>query len=224
MNDKIIGVPISSKKIQRIYDFLSPFYEYLTSYENASKAKALEIADIKNGYVVLEAAFGTGQTLIESAIGVGKKGITCGIDLSHKMLERTRKRVKNLEIETRVDLILGDVRRLPYRSGIFDVVYNSYMLDLIDTSEISQVLAEFKRVLKPGGRLVVVSLSKGENWYSNMKLYEWIYSNCPTLLGGCRPILSKPFIEELGFKNVKREFMLVGRIMPSEIVWGDKPK
>jgi hypothetical protein len=44
------------------------------------------------------------------------------------------------------------------------------------------------------------------------------------LLGGCRPILSKPFIEELGFKNVKREFILAGRIIPSEIVWGDKPK
>jgi demethylmenaquinone methyltransferase/2-methoxy-6-polyprenyl-1,4-benzoquinol methylase len=224
MNDKIIGVPVSSKKIQRIYDFLSPFYEYLTSYESASKEKALEVAEIKNGYVVLEAAFGTGQTLIESAKRVGTEGITCGIDLSHKMLERTRKRVKKLEIETRVDLILGDVRRLPYRAGVFDVIYNSYMLDLIDTPEISQVLAEFKRVLKPGGRLVVVSLSKGENWYTDMKLYEWIYSKCPTLLGGCRPILSRPFIEELGFKNVKREFMLVGRVMPSEIVWGDKPK
>jgi demethylmenaquinone methyltransferase/2-methoxy-6-polyprenyl-1,4-benzoquinol methylase len=224
MPDTIIRVPISSKKIQRIYDFLSPFYEYLTSYENLSKEKALEIAEIKDGYVVLEAAFGTGQTLIGSAMRVGKEGFTCGIDLSQKMLERTRKRVKKLEINARVNLILGDVRRLPYRAGVFDVVYNSYMLDLIDTPEISQVLAEFNRVLKPGGRLVVVSLSKGENWYSNMKFYEWIYSNCPTLLGGCRPILSKPFIEELGFKNVKREFILVGRVIPSEIVWGDKPK
>jgi demethylmenaquinone methyltransferase/2-methoxy-6-polyprenyl-1,4-benzoquinol methylase len=119
---------------------------------------------------------------------------------------------------------VGDVRNLPYKGGVFDVVYNSYLLDLIDTPEISQVLAEFKRVLKPGGRLVVVSLSKGENWYSNMKLYEWVYRKCPSLLGGCRPILNKSFIEELGFKNVKREFVLVGRVIPSEIVWGDKPK
>ena len=94
MNDKIIGVPISSKKIQGIYDFLSPFYEYLTSYESFSKEKGLEIAEIKDGYVVLEAAFGTGQTLIESAMRVGKEGFTCGIDLSQKMLERTRKRVR----------------------------------------------------------------------------------------------------------------------------------
>jgi demethylmenaquinone methyltransferase/2-methoxy-6-polyprenyl-1,4-benzoquinol methylase len=98
------------------------------------------------------------------------------------------------------------------------------MLDLIDTPEIPHVLAEFKRVLKPGGRLLVVSMSKGDRWYSNMKLYEWFYSQCPLLLGGCRPVLTKSFIETLGFENVNRELVLLGHMIPSEIVWGDKPQ
>jgi len=218
----IISAPITPKKAQRIYDSLSPFYEYITRYERLSKEKGLDVAEIKKGYSVLEVGFGTGQTLIESAARVGKSGIVYGIDLSLKMLEKTRKNAKNRGLTRQVDLQLGDARNLPYKKETFNVVFNSYMLDLIDTPEISKVIGEFKRVLKPGGRLVVVNLSKGKSWYSNMKLYVWIYRKYPSLLGGCRPVLTRSFIEKIGFKNVKREFLLASRIIPSEIVWGDK--
>ena len=79
-------------------------------------------------------------------------------------------------------------------------------------------------MLKSGGRLVLVNMSKGENWYANMKLYDWIYSKFPSLLGGCRPVLIKSFRVELGFSSVKRGFLMAGHPVPSEIVWGDKPK
>ncbi|UCH02436.1 MAG: class I SAM-dependent methyltransferase [Candidatus Bathyarchaeota archaeon] len=224
MLNKIIDAPITSQKAQRLYDFLSPFYDYLTRYERLSKAKGLAVAEIRRGHIVLEVGFGTGQTLIASALKVGNEGQVYGIDLSPRMLEKTRKRVKKLALTKRVDLQLGDARQLPYKENVFDVLFNSYMLDLIDTPELTTVLTEFERVLKPGGRLVLVNLSKGENWYSNMKLYEWIYSKCPSLLGGCRPVLTKAFLEELGFQKVKREIIFAGHIIPSEIVWGNKPK
>jgi demethylmenaquinone methyltransferase/2-methoxy-6-polyprenyl-1,4-benzoquinol methylase len=224
MLHEIIDVPITPKKVQRLYDFLSPFYDYLTRYERLSKAKGLAVAEIRRGHIVLEVGFGTGQTLIASALKVGNEGQVYGIDLSSKMLEKTRKRVKKLALTKRVDLQLGDARQLPYKENVFDVLFNSYMLDLIDTPELTTVLKEFERVLKPGGRLVVVNLSKGESWYSNMKLYEWIYSKCPSLLGGCRPVLTKAFLEKLGFQKVQRELIFAGHIIPSEIVWGTKPK
>lgn len=224
MQNEIIAVPITPKKAQIIYDFLSPIYEYLTRYERLSKERGLEVAKIKRGYMVFEVGFGTGQIVIELALRVGNEGMVYGIDLSRKMLEKTRKRVQKHGLTGRVNLQLGDARKLPYMNKLFNVVFNSYMLDLIDTPEIPKVLKEFKRVLKPGGRLILVNLSKGKSWYTNMKFYEWIYSKCPSLLGGCRPVLIKSFLEELGFQSVEREFLLVGRIIPSEIVWGDKPK
>ncbi|MFQ6076141.1 MAG: ubiquinone biosynthesis protein UbiE, partial [Candidatus Bathyarchaeia archaeon] len=82
--------------------------------------------------------------------------------------------------------------------------------------------SEFKRVLKPQGRLVLVNLSKDEGWFSNMKLYEWIYKQCPSCLGGCRPVLIKPYLEKLGFQNVEREFMLEKGLLPSEIVYVER--
>ena len=224
MQSKIVGAPITPKKAQRLYDFLSPIYEYLTRYEHLSKERGLEVAEIRSGYTMFEVGFGTGQIVIKSAEKVGKDGMVYGIEISSKMLEQTRKRVKTHELTQRVALQLGDARKLPYEKEVFDVVFNSYMLDLIDTPEISKILLEFKRVLKPGGRVVLVNLSKGESWYSNMKIYEWIYGKCPSLLGGCRPVLIRSFLEELGFQGVEREFLMAGRVIPSEIVWGDKPK
>jgi demethylmenaquinone methyltransferase/2-methoxy-6-polyprenyl-1,4-benzoquinol methylase len=223
MPHNIIDASLPSEKVRWLYDFISPFYEYLTRYERSAKEEGISIADITRGSIVLDVAVGTGHTLLEISDIVGQNGIVCGIDLSTKMLTTTKNRVQDTTAAARVNLTLGDARRLPYRKELFDVVFNSYMLDLIRTPEIPLVLDEFKRVLKPGGRLVVVSLSKGTSWNSNMKLYEWIYQLCPTLLGGCRPIFSQPFMEELGFQNINREFLLVGRAIPSEIVSGDKP-
>ena len=219
----IIDASIPLNKIRWFYDFISPFYEYITRYERGAKEKGISKADIKPGSKVLDVAVGTGQTLLELSKVAGQYGIVCGIDFSTKMLRVTKNRVQDTAVAALVQLTLGDARRLPYREELFDVVFNSYMLDLIDTPEIPLVLEEFKRVLKPGGRLVIVSLSKGVNWYSNMKFYEWIYQFCPTLLGGCRPVFSKPFLKDLGFQNITRELVTVGGVMPSEIVSGDKP-
>lgn len=223
MSNKIIDAPLNPKKIQSIYDFLSYFYEYLTRYESISKDRGLDVADIQRGDVVFEAGFGTGQIVIASAVKVGKDGHVFGIDVSSKMLKKTRKRVKKHKLTKRVDLQLGDVRHLPYTSGIFDVVFTSYLLDLIDTSAISHVLQEFKRVLKPGGRLVVVNMSKDQK-STTMNLYEWFYKRVPSLFGGCRPVIIEPFLEALRFQHVKKERILAGHVIPSEIVWGDKPK
>ena len=222
MQYNIVDAKITPKQVQRLYNFLSLFYEHLTRYERLSKERGLEIANIKPGHVVFEGGFGTGQTLIELAVRVGKDGLVYGLDISPRMIEKTKKRVKKQGLARNVDIQLGDTRKLPYKDAVFDVVFNSYMLDLIDTPEISHVLSEFKRVLKPRGRLVLVNMSKGTRRYTNMKPYEWFYSKYPFLLGGCRPVLTKPFLEELGFRNVQREFVLAGQFVPSEIVWGEK--
>jgi demethylmenaquinone methyltransferase/2-methoxy-6-polyprenyl-1,4-benzoquinol methylase len=222
MQEDIIRAPIPPKKAQRLYNVLSPFYEYLTYYEKLATEKGLQVMEFQDGYKVLETGFGTGQMLIKIANRIGNEGTVFGVDISPKMLEKTRKRVKKQNLTSRINLQLGDARRLPYQENMFDVVVTTYMLDLINTPDLATVLAEFKRVLKPGGRVVLVNLSKGDRWYSNMKLYEWFYRKTPSLFGGCRPIMIKSFLEALKFQNVQREVIITGRTIPSEIVWGDK--
>jgi hypothetical protein len=55
-----------------------------------------------------------------------------------------------------------------------------------------------------------------------MKPYEWVYKRSPSLLGGCRPVLLKPYLQELGFGDIERKYMLAGHLMPTEIVWANK--
>ena len=74
MSNKIIDAPLTSKKVQSVYDFLSPFYEYLTRYERLSKERGLDVADMTPDDTVFEAGFGTGQIVIASAVSVGKDG------------------------------------------------------------------------------------------------------------------------------------------------------
>ena len=217
-----VQVPLSGKRIQTLYDSMSSIYDLLTRYERGSLKKAVEISNLSENLVVLEAGFGTGKTLVELAKKVGNAGEVYALDVSEKMVNRTHRRLHRCSLSERVDLILGDGGNTPLCDEIFDLVFSSYMLDLIDTPAIPRVLLEFKRILKPTGRLVLVGLSKGSKWYDDVRLYEWLYRRAPSLLGGCRPVLLAPYLQELGFKSVNREYMRAGHLMPTEIVWANK--
>jgi len=219
----IVRAPVSPERAREIYDRASAVYDVVGYRSIGLKRQGISVARLKEGDKVLEIGFGTGQILLELAREVGERGEVHGIEISPKMLERAMGRVKKYGLSNRVSLRLGDARRLPYDDSTFDVVFNSYMLDLIDTPEIPQILSEFKRVLKPGGRLVLVNVSKNRK---KLTLYERLYKmcagRCGLFGGGCRPVLTKPFLEKLGFQNIDRIY--AENITGTEIVWGDKPE
>ena len=217
-----VQVPLSGKRIQALYDSMSSIYDLLTRYEKGSLNKALEIANPRENLVVLEAGFGTGKTVTELARRVGDTGEVYALDISQKMAKRAHRVLRRLNLSDRVNLIVGDAENTSFCDSVFDLVFSSYVLDLIDTAALPRVLLEFKRLLRPSGWLVLVGLSKGAKWYDNMKLYEWVYRRSPSLLGGCRPVLLAPYLQELGFKDVNREYMRAGHLMPTEIVWANK--
>jgi demethylmenaquinone methyltransferase/2-methoxy-6-polyprenyl-1,4-benzoquinol methylase len=113
-----------------------------------------------------------------------------------------RKRASRSELDSAVSLAQGDGASLPLKAQAFDAVFVSFTLELFDTPEIPQVLAECRRVLRDGGRLAVVSLSKagGAGWMT--RAYEWGHSRWPALLD-CRPIFVEAAVGAAGF-HVRR--------------------
>jgi ubiquinone/menaquinone biosynthesis C-methylase UbiE len=218
-----ILVPLSTTKIQRLYNSLSSVYDLVTGYETGSIHTALELANPKGNLTVLDAGFGTGKALVEFAMKVADDGAVYGLDISQKMTEKTRRMLARRHLSHKAQLVLGDAGRVPFNDNSFDLVFSSYMLDLIDTARIPQILSEFRRVLKPAGQLVLVSLSKGSKWYDNMSSYQWLYQRCPTLLGGCRPVALTPFLREQGFEKVSARLIHAWHLMPTEIVWANRP-
>ena len=183
----------------------------------------LEQAAIRPQDRVLEVAVGPGATLLEIVKMVDGANVVHGVDLSPKMLEKAR-RLVNAAGYTNLDLREADARSLPFDDDMFDVLYNSYMLDLIPLNEMPVVLSEFRRVLKPGGRLVLVNMSKenerSRTWYE--RLYTLLPARwVPYLMGGCRPVLMEGLVREAGLGEVRRQFLK--GIIPSEIIGARKP-
>ncbi len=96
----------------------------------------------------------------------------------------------------------------------------SYMLDLLPLAEIPVALAEVKRVLRPGGRLVLSNMTKGERPLH--RIWDAMYARGIVLTANCRGVLAAPVLEQLGFADVHREY-LAQMAFPTEVVTARKP-
>jgi len=213
----ILPVPRTKEEAKRFYDRISRVYGYLSALERKYAEMALERLSMEEGETVLEIGFGSGHCLKRMAESVGKTGKAYGTDISSGMLEVTRKRLDKAGLIDRVELYCGDALSLPYGDNSFDAVFMSFTLELFNTPEIPKLLEEAKRVLKPGGRLGVVSMSKENGDSLPVRLYEWAHMKWPKYLD-CRPIFVEQCIRDAGYQIRRRGKARLFGLLPSEIV------
>jgi ubiquinone/menaquinone biosynthesis C-methylase UbiE len=212
-------LPVSRTKgeARRTYDRISRYYSYLAGpFERKYAEMALERLSIRKGVTVLEIGFGTGHCLKRIAESVGPKGNTCGIDISTGMIEITKKGLEEADLEDRVSLFCGDAASLPFDDSTFDAVFMSFTLELFDTPEIPKVLEQIKRVLRPDGRLAVVSISRENGESIFLRLYEWIHNKWPKYVD-CRPIYLEQALIDAGYQIRSKEKVKIFRL-PAEII------
>ena len=213
----ILPVPRTKEEAKRTYDRISRYYDYLAGpFERKYAEMALEHLSIGKGETVLEIGFGTGHCLKRIAESVGPKGKTYGIDISTGMMEISKKRLEKADLEDRVKLFCGDATSLPFDDNTFNAVFMSFTLELFDTPEIPKVLEQIKRVLKPEGRLAVVSISKENGESIFLRLYEWTHNKWPKYVD-CRPIYVEQSLREAGYTVRSKEKVRLFRL-PGEIV------
>ena len=203
----------------RFYSRTAPVYEvWAGAAESKARSRVLEIAEVRDGEAVLEVAVGTGKQLAALARR-NPSGRTVGVDLADGMLEKASRRLAREELE-RVELRRGDALALPFEDARFDLVVNSYMLDLLPRDDIPRALGEYRRVLRPGGRLVLSNMTKGQR--RRHHIYDALYARGLSLTANCRGVLAAPVLIELGFVDVRREY-LAQLLVPTEIVTARKP-
>jgi demethylmenaquinone methyltransferase/2-methoxy-6-polyprenyl-1,4-benzoquinol methylase len=147
---------MSEPQVRAMFDRISGFYDVMNSVMTAGlhhrwRARAADLAALGPGDSALDVACGTGDLAIELARRVGTGGEVIGSDFSEEMLERARAKAPGLAWEW------GNALELPYASGRFDAATVGF--GARNFSDLERGLAEMARVVKPGGRVVVLEIT-----------------------------------------------------------------
>jgi len=172
---------LKAEKVRRVFDSVAERYDVMNDLMSLGmhrvwKAFAISIARVHRGERILDIATGSGDlaaALAPRALPGGEVWIT---DINRRMLERGRDRL--LDVGLALPAVQCDGERMPFPSGYFDCVTVGFGLRNMTRKDVA--LAEMARVLKPGGRLVVLEFSKvakplerAYDWYS-YKVLPWL--------------------------------------------------
>ena len=163
-----------ARRVRGVFDSVAPKYDVMNDLmslglHRAWKAYTVAVANVREGDKVLDVAGGTGDLARAFARQVGARGCVLHTDINEAMLRQGRDRL--LDEGLILPALICDAERLPLRSEAFDLV--SVAFGLRNMTRKDEALKEMHRVLKPGGRLLVLefskiapALAKAYNWYS----------------------------------------------------------
>lgn len=135
-----------------IYDFT--VWLALFGKEQAFRDKVLDLARLASGESILDVGCGTGTLAIAAKRRVGPNGAVHGVDASPEMLVRAEKKAKKAGVEVLFRNTLAEA--LPFADAQFDAVLSTVMFHHLPRKARLQCACEMRRVLKPGGRVLVV--------------------------------------------------------------------
>lgn len=158
-------VPINEKseRVAEVFDSVASKYDLMNDLMSFGlhrlwKRFTLAQAQVRSGQVVLDIAGGTGDLAKEFAKSVGKQGSVVLADINDKMLEQGRERLTNAGIIGNVTYVQADAEALPFPDNYFNCITIAF--GLRNVTDKAAALRSMYRVLKPGGKLLVLEFSK----------------------------------------------------------------
>lgn len=176
------------------WDRAARFYDLQLWLERAALRAALDLAGIENDERPLDLGCGTGAILRELARRPTAPREAVGVDASAAMLARAP------ALPPGWLLVRADAARLPFPDRSFDVLTAAYLLHLLDPEQRTAVLAEARRVMRPGARLVTVTVAPPRSARAASRLDRVLRPVCGNgVLAGLRPLDPTPDLEAAGF-------------------------
>lgn len=188
-------------------------------YEDPALNDLIAHADFQKTRKIFEFGCGTGkfaEHLLTEHISSSATYLGC--DVSATMVDLATQRL--MKYAERVKIVRSDgAVHFPLPDNSVDHVVSNYVLDLLSVNDMEQVFTEAQRVLTPGGKLCLVSLTKGVTCLSRMVSFLWmaVFRMRASLVGGCRPIYLERYADlerwQIEYRNVLTPFGV-----PSEVL------
>lgn len=161
------------QQVEQMFDNISGNYDLLNrilsmGIDVSWRKKVVKSVQKENPSTILDIATGTGDLAIAMAKATSAK-IT-GFDLSAGMLEVGKKKVAEQKLDQQIEMIQGDAENMPFADHSFDVITVAFGVRNFENLE--KGLTEIYRVLKPGGKFIILEFSQPES-FPMKQLYDF---------------------------------------------------
>ncbi len=220
-----ISNEIKSKRIQSMFDNIADKYDFLNgilsfALDDKWRKKAIQLADIKDNHKVLDLACGTGDMIIEIKKQHPLSNVF-GSDFSINMLHLCREKIPTSLLSA------ADAHNLPYKDNSFDRLTIAF--GFRNVTDKLKGLSEFRRVIKTGGKVCILELTKPNNSITGF-LYKFYFMYILPFIAGLfsskkaykyLPVSVYDFpkrkeyiklIEDAGFKNIQLRTLVFGAV------------
>ena len=218
---------LSSRLTQRVYDRAAPLYP-LTAllFHSRAHRQALELAGPLEGRTVLEVAVGSGD-LFRKLLKRNRTGLSVGVDLSPGMVSVTQRRLNGTHGRNgspnngqgQFSLQAVDARQMPFPAGTFDALFNCYLFCLLSPGDIQRTISEFHRVLRPGGKLLMVNDGEGSRVFN--VIYGSLGYAVPSYWGRRVAAQVPRFLEDGGFR-IRQHEVVSQTFYPSSVILAER--
>jgi demethylmenaquinone methyltransferase / 2-methoxy-6-polyprenyl-1,4-benzoquinol methylase len=151
-----------ARRVRGVFDSVAGKYDVMNDLMSGGmhrlwKSFVLQLASLRPGQRALDVAGGSGDLAAGLARQVGERGLVVLSDINGAMLERGRDRLIDTGLVGNVHCVQADAQKLPFADGFFDCVTIGF--GLRNVTDKPTALAAMRRVLKPGGQLLVLEFS-----------------------------------------------------------------
>lgn len=182
---------LKTEKVRSVFERVAPYYDHMNDFMSFGlhrlwKKTAIARCGIQEQHCVLDLAAGTGDLSQQILNRLGTKGHVIMSDINQAMLSKGMERLLDQGIRQQISAVQADAETLPFNTACFDRITMAF--GLRNTTHLEKALSEIYRVLKKGGRAVILEFSKPQNTAINHlysiysfkvipKLGQWLYQD-----------------------------------------------